>query len=283
MTPASEPSQTRVGLGPGDRADRAIRAVLLACAEDFERHRARVMRSADPEGPHGARVALRRLRTALGAFRGMLRRAPRRALAQEARALFRLLGELRDADVLAGQAMDGPRAAALAQEARRTRTCVRAALEARGADGFAARVARATEGGHWVRRSARRAARGPISGPAAGAMEVAWQGARAHGKRVARLDSEARHGLRKDLKALRYLSEFFAPLWPGRRQRRFLKRLKRLQEALGTLNDLSVAEARLGAEARDARAVQAQDAMVAADRDWRRLRRMRRWWGRAPA
>ncbi len=276
--PANEPRQSRATLAPGLASHAAVRKVLDTCAEDFARHHVRVMRSDDPEGPHGARVALRRLRTALGAFRPFLRRRPRRAVAAEARALFRLLGEVRDADVLALTAADGETAEVLAQEAGKARAHVRAELVERSAKEFAGRVGELTEGKRWWRRSARRRAALPIEAPAADALDGAWDAARSYGTQVAHMDTESRHGFRKELKALRYLTDFFAPLWPGRRQRRFLKRLKRLQEALGTLNDLAVAEARLGEEGRAERARQAEQALAAAEQDWRRLRRMRRWW-----
>ena len=277
MTPA-EPSQTRAAVVPGLPAKRAVRELLAICAEDFERHRARLMHSDAPEGPHGARVALRRLRTALHACRPLLRRARRRAMAQEARRLFRLLGELRDADVLAEAAAEGAEAEELTEAAAAMRARVRAALRVVGADGFSARVTALTEGGRWWRRSARRRVARPVEAPAASALQEAWQAARAHGKRVAQMDTDSRHGFRKDLKTLRYMTDFFAPLWPGRRQRRFLDRLKRLQDALGTLNDIAVTEARLGATGQDARAEQAAAALAAAEREWRRLRRMRPWW-----
>ena len=275
---APEPRQSSAALFPGIPAGPAVREVLAVCAEDFDRHRNAVMASDDPGGPHGARVALRRLRTALLAFRPFLRRRARRAAAQEARTLFRLLGELRDADVLAETGADGPSAEVLAEEAALARARVRTALEEMGAAEFAGRVDGLTAGGDWCRRSARPRAGLPVAAPAAAALQEAWEAARGHGKRVSRMDTEQRHGFRKDLKALRYLTDFFGPLWPGRRQKRFLKRLKRLQDALGTLNDLAVAEDRLGCVGQAGRAVQADEAMAVAERDWKRLRRMRRWW-----
>ncbi len=53
----------------------------------------------------------------------------------------------------------------------------------------------------------------------------------------------ALHDLRKDAKRLRYACEFFAPLFPGRTTRRFLRSMEPLQEALGHLNDAAVASA----------------------------------------
>jgi len=281
---APEPRQSRAPVAPGLTLAEAVPLVLLTCAEDFERHRARLMLSDDPEGPHGARVALRRFRTALEAFRPVLRRRRAAALLREARDTFRLLGALRDADVLAagetasdaGSADgEGPRAA----EAAEVRAAVRAALAERGAEGFVVRVRQMQAGRGWCRRSKRRRAAGPLKAAAAQALDAAWADVCSHGRNLRRMSVEDRHGFRKDLKALRYLSDFFAPLWPGPRQARFLARLRTLQDALGTLNDLALAEMRLGPEGRSpAQRRAAEAAMAVASREWKLLRDTRRWW-----
>lgn len=59
------------------------------------------------------------------------------------------------------------------------------------------------------------------------------------------LSDEALHELRLETKRLRYAAELFAPLWPGKPARRFLKRLSRLQEALGLGNDAVTARSRV--------------------------------------
>jgi CHAD domain-containing protein len=272
------PRQGRTALDPGQPAGVAFARLLTLCAEDFERHRARLMVSDDPEGPHGARVALRRLRTVLLAFAPLLRRRPSRRLGHEARSLSRRLGRLRDADVLAATAAGRPEAAARTAEADRIRAEVRAELSAQDAHGFAARVADWLAAGGWRRRGAKKAAKGPVEAVAAAALDAAWNRQRDHGKRLRRMSVEERHGFRKDLKALRYQSDFFAPLWPGKRQARFAARLRALQDDLGLLNNLALAEARLGPEGAAAHAEAARAALAQAARDWRALRRSRRWW-----
>jgi len=51
----------------------------------------------------------------------------------------------------------------------------------------------------------------------------------------------ARHELRITLKKLRYVSEFFQSLYGAKDARRYLNRLSRLQDVLGTLNDVATA------------------------------------------
>lgn len=280
LKPPPEPKQSDPGLDPQQSAAAAMAAILTSCAGDFERHRARLMHDPDPEGPHGARVALRRLRTALAAFRPILRQSVARPLAAEARALFRTLGALRDADVLAGEIAEGAEARRLTGEADAVRARVREDLDKADAAGFAGRVAAAVAGDGWMRRKRRRrrTAAAPVAGFAPVALGRAWAQVGSHGKHLPDMADDERHGFRKDLKALRYLADFFGPLFPGKAQARFLGRLKRLQDALGTLNDLAVAEGRLGSKGKGRRRRAAAAAMKAAETEWTALRKGRLWW-----
>ena len=49
------------------------------------------------------------------------------------------------------------------------------------------------------------------------------------------------HALRIAAKKLRYATEFFAPLFPGKRARAYRKALAALQDELGAFNDAAVA------------------------------------------
>jgi len=62
------------------------------------------------------------------------------------------------------------------------------------------------------------------------------------GGHLAELDPQARHELRIRVKKLRYAAEFFSKLFPGkkRRKREVLSSLKKLQDALGDVNDVAV-------------------------------------------
>jgi CHAD domain-containing protein len=101
------------------------------------------------------------------------------------------------------------------------------------------------------------------------------------------LDEASRHRLRKQLKRLRYLLEFCAPLWPRKAVRRQLAALRPLQDTLGHWNDLAVARADLASQAAQAapdpaalfaagwlaREAQACDAECAASAEaWRALK-----------
>ena len=98
------------------------------------------------------------------------------------------------------------------------------------------------------------------------------------------------HGLRIQCKRLRYAAEFFAPLFPGRDTRRFVRRLGVLQERLGHLNDGAVAGtlmASLGhgggrafaaGVVRGFVAAQSQDVRAKAERSWRKFQHVPTFW-----
>ena len=54
-----------------------------------------------------------------------------------------------------------------------------------------------------------------------------------------------RHELRKELKKLRYAVEFLSPLFPAKRVGPFVKRLKKLQNVFGDLNDAATVKSML--------------------------------------
>jgi inorganic triphosphatase YgiF len=61
-------------------------------------------------------------------------------------------------------------------------------------------------------------------------------------KDFSKFDIEARHRIRKQVKQLRYLIEFTASVYPEKQVKRFLKQLQPVQDSLGLYNDMIVAE-----------------------------------------
>jgi CHAD domain-containing protein len=86
----------------------------------------------------------------------------------------------------------------------------------------------------------------PISVTAVAQLKKRWKKILKNGARLDELDPQRRHRLRIQAKKLRYASEFFAGVFPGkkaaRRQQDFLAGLEKLQDALGELNDIAVHE-----------------------------------------
>jgi len=248
------------------------------CADGFALHLAQVMAEDNPEGPHRARVALRRFRSALAGFAPVIDPAARRDMAGQARTLFRSLGRLRDADVLLAACIDSAAVAGLAVAADRVRAEVRQEMTTLQAAGFAPRLAARLARADWQRqgRRGRKWQRRGLDRLGRRALGQAWTDCMAHGTNLLALAAEPRHALRKDLKTLRYLSEYFAPFWPGGRRDRFLKHLRGLQDSLGLLNDLSLARPLPPA---DPSATEAETAALgSAARSWKSLLRTGPWW-----
>jgi CHAD domain-containing protein len=205
------------------------------------------------EGVHQCRVATRRLRSCLKQFRPVLDGAELRELDSMLSAFARAMGEARDLDVflmnLAAdlQAASGPgerRLDGLLRTARTRReaayTTLRAMLdgaEFRRLIWSAIRLAALRSwGSESVPDGAAR-----LKPFAAATLSRRWRRLRKQGAKAELLDAEALHELRLEAKRMRYAAELFAPLWPGKAARRFIKRLSAVQEALGVANDIHVA------------------------------------------
>jgi triphosphatase len=249
----------------GATVETAARDVLRDCLGQIAVNMAVVADSAAIEGPHQLRVGLRRLRTAFAVFGPSLGKAGTAPLAETARRLGRVAGELRDADVLMSEVVAGAARLGLdpaargaldaALEARRdeVRARVREALAGPEATGFLFELGAFIEGRGWLvasdySQSARLAA--PIGEVAPGILAGRHRKVLRHGRKVRELDAAGLHELRKELKKLRYAVDMLAPLYPGRRMRGYLRALKELQDSFGSMNDAVMAgEALTGPDA----------------------------------
>ncbi|WP_199257412.1 CYTH and CHAD domain-containing protein [Paracoccus binzhouensis] len=269
----------------------SFRRIAAACLLQFRLNEPLIDR-ANPEAVHQARVALRRLRSALSIFRPMLRDETAGRLAEECRWLAATLGEARDLDVL--RARDEAVALLARIEPAREAAYGRAqaALASRRARLLMIDLAEYLAIGPWLALPAAAESRDMAAREfAAAALDRLRRKVRKGGADLAELPDPARHEVRKDAKKLRYAAEFFAPLFPEKRRRRraarFLDALEALQDRMGALNDLATAPAlitRLGLQDDPATAVlaghadkrvlieaaaEAHDAFADAKRFWR--------------
>jgi len=267
------------------------------------------------EPVHQMRVALRRLRSATSLFRRAVGGPELDAVTADLGALARMLAPARDRDVFSagtgravGASFPHDRAVArLLAAAERQRLAAYVALRAH-LEGPAFRLLglrlaglvafppwqRATPPGAAdddvvAKQAALRAA--PLAEFAAKALTRRLERLLAAGDDLSALPVEALHAIRIQGKRLRYAAEFFAPLFPRKETRRFLRRVAALQERLGHLNDGAVAEAlmaELGGGGKErAMAVGIVRGFVAAglrqaraksERSWRKLRRLEPFW-----
>ncbi|MBP7003423.1 CHAD domain-containing protein [Amaricoccus sp.] len=262
--PPPDPARPRpagaVAFEPEASVETAARDVLRDCFAQVSQNLVVTLVSDDHEGPHQLRVGLRRLRTALAVFGPSLGASRLAGLSDAARDLGRVVGRLRDADVLidevvagaAGPGLDEPARAALdaALAARResVRDEVRARLAGPETTGFVFDLLEAIEARGWLdpadyAQTGRLAA--PVADLAPGLLDARRRKAMRRGRGIEERDAEALHELRKELKKLRYAAEMLAPVFPRKKVDAFLRPLKSLQDAFGSLNDGAMAAEKL--------------------------------------
>ncbi len=236
-------------LGPDATAGDVVRRAIALSVIRLIRHDPVVRLDADTEGVHQARVATRRLRSDLRTFRPLLDREWSQALRDELGWIARILGEVRDGDVLlerltrhTGDLPDAEREAGEAVLA----TLARARDEAHAALLATLRTRRYVELlDRLVDAANAPALAEEASQPAAevvpGLVRRPWHKL---AKRVAKLGdepSDARlHEVRIRTKRARYAAEACGPV-VGKPARTFGQAAARLQDVLGDMHDAVVA------------------------------------------
>ncbi|MCK7612271.1 CYTH and CHAD domain-containing protein [Roseibium sediminicola] len=236
----------------------AFRDVLRSCLTQISENRLAVLASEDPEGPHQLRVGLRRLRSAFRLFRPVINPASMAPLDATARTIANEAGALRDLDVLLDEivvplvdkappslSFDTLLAHLNAQRDQDTRTVLTDHLKSAEVNEFLLNLAAYTEGRGWLDpenfgQTALLAQ--PIESYAGKALAKQWKKVLGHGKRLEELSIPERHDMRKAMKKMRYGIEFFGCLYPADTVKPFLKRMKKLQDIFGYLNDVAMAE-----------------------------------------
>lgn len=237
-TPAHRPAP----LDPETAATDSWRTSLSVLASTVAAELHRLLTDEDPEGPHQLRVALRRLRVLERVHRPILDPDVSKEVSQGARRIGRLVAPLRDSDVLIDMMCRGGHAGlsladALGAAGSRVRNDVRERLRADGASAFALRLLQLANLGGW--KHGQRPQTVAVGELLDRRMARQWKTLKRLGDRLSTLDEDARHEFRKDTKKMRYLLELFIQTLTTEQ---FQSRLKKLQEALGQLNDLHVLE-----------------------------------------
>jgi inorganic triphosphatase YgiF len=229
----------------------ALVSFVASAADQIVANRTAVLETDDPEAAHQLRVGLRRLRSALRAFRPLEASAATQELSRHAQALGQAIGELRNADIFI-EGIYAPVAAA-----RRADPAgfpeLRGALIAHRAV-RRAQAREALESERWSRLQLylalwpqtvknNHALDAPVGDFAAEALGLSWKRIAKRGARLEALSTEERHEMRKALKSFRYAVEFFGTLYDSRRTARFVKDLKKLQDVFGYVNDVATARA----------------------------------------
>ena len=227
-------------------ADMTIRDAFLAiagaCLRHYRRNESLLLTAYRERALHQARVAVRRLRSALTLFKTVLLEADVARFQQELRWLAALLGEARDLDVLHGR-LDPVAQAAIAEARAESHARVREWLESARVRGLLLDIA------EWLALGAgcSGASDASVADFAASRLKKLHKRVAKGGDDLARLPSDLRHKVRKEAKKLRYGSEFFAGLYQDKPSQKahgaYVKALAKLQDRLGDLNDLATAPA----------------------------------------
>lgn len=253
-----------IRFNPDTTIDQALAAVFNACFKHWTANERAALDGRDPEGVHQMRVGLRRLRSALSIFGPLLPQEALTWLRDEARYAIGALGEARDFDVFLAELLapvidefpGNPALIALKREAERVREIsyerARTTIASPRYTEFVLRFGAWVEGCRWRSDESADAFDEPLLGYADKLLERRHYRALKRGRKFEKLSVEDRHRVRIALKQLRYTSEFFESLHPGRGTKRYVKSLARMQDSLGHLNDVAVAERLVSALAESA-------------------------------
>jgi CHAD domain-containing protein len=261
-------------LGPGASAGDVVGRAIALSVIRLVRHDPVVRLDVDPEGVHQARVATRRLRSDLRTFRPLVDEKWGSALRAELGWIARILGEVRDGDVLlarlhhaASELADaGESAAPVVEALQASRDAAHVALlDALRSDRYASLLDRLVEAANAPVLA--RASAEPAADAIPALVRRPWHRLSKRAKALGPAPTDAQlHELRIRTKRVRYAAEAATPV-VGKQARGFARAAASLQDVLGDLNDAVVAAAWLaGWSARDAEAAHAAAQLAASER-----------------
>ena len=259
------------------------------------------IRRGHPGAVHQSRVAMRRLRAALRAFKTLLPYDKRKAFNSEFRWFQQRLAPARDWHVFLDETVpliaetqpDAEihigRLRRLARVERRRAT--HEAVEHLESRRYARLILQLRK---WLANLEHeipaRAFNRPVTPFAKAVLRRTQRDLLRETRPLARLPGEDLHTLRKNGKKARYATEFFSPLWTGDDVKPYLKLMARLQDQLGSSNDAVVARqilwnirpGRLDPETirlvQDWSEERIQECIRTAQPHWRRLRKAQPFW-----
>ncbi|OSQ49652.1 CYTH and CHAD domain-containing protein [Thalassospira alkalitolerans] len=249
-----------VGLNAGMSAETAFRAVLAQGLRMILGNEVCVREDLHIEGCHQMRVGMRRLRVTFNLFKKNLPQGESVLIRRLLKHCTKALDGLRDWDVFLGETLPmieerfpgHPGIADLHKAALKQREqalgIARHMLESFEYQqlllllGAWSSYSRWASGADAVQMKAMSA---PISKMAEPLLNRAYKRLTRRGSEVGKLTVPQLHALRLDVKQMRYGTDSFGEIYASKPVKKFRKELTGLQEILGWLNDVAVAEARL--------------------------------------
>jgi triphosphatase len=246
-----------ISLDPRATVEDALRQILRSCVQHWSANEAAALDGSDPEGVHQLRVAIRRLRSAFSVFSHLLDREERARLSDGAKRIIGSFGPARDWDVFCGELLapisaarpndlDVARLLGAAQiERQRGYEAVRAEIGCHAYTRYLLELRLWIEAGGWREHATEQGAHWfdrPVVAFAEQLLAKRHHKARKRGRGFAKLTAGERHAVRIALKKLRYACEFFESLYSKKGTKPYLTSLKQMQDRLGHVNDVAVAQ-----------------------------------------
>jgi CHAD domain-containing protein len=224
----------------------AFQLVALSCLGHLQNNEKGVHESATPEFIHQARVAIRRLRSAIRLWKRQLPTAFVVLFDPHWRTLTRQLGDTRNWDVFVSETLP-PLTEAFPEHHAAQRLSNYAVRHAAKSRKTARTLLKSTDYSKLLLKFTAELLAIPELTDSQHLNTFARRCLNKRLKRVLKLtniahDAETRHRLRVALKRLRYALEFFTPLFPDASLNAYHQAVNHLQDLLGQMNDLVVAE-----------------------------------------
>jgi inorganic triphosphatase YgiF len=250
-TPQPQKAQP-VNLGDDDTVASAFEKIVTSCISQMQANEATMMATGAVEAIHQFRVALRRLRAIVGAYRELIDDTVHAAWSIDLRWAQRACGPARDLDVLVLETLSQmsqhlPNDAAFQrflQVANEERAAARReAIQALHNPRYAAMQLQLFQGLHngaWRHALAGPILDAPVRDFAERLLQARYKRLMKLGERWSELPDAELHRLRIFGKKLRYVALAFASLFKPKATKRFQDRLSDLQDCLGAVNDGAV-------------------------------------------
>ena len=251
----AEPIELQKQMSAGE----AFRIIARSTIRHFAAN-ADAVRELDPDGIHQMRVGLRRLRAAISMFSHLLPGERTEQMKAELKWLTSELAPARELDVFVKEKINRttnglvPRRGGQTIEKEFAARRAEALEHARDAVNSERSRILLIEVLEWIETTDLGAVNGsqaPVRKIAADILHRRLKKLRKAGRDLEKLSNDDKHKFRIRIKKMRYAAQFFKRLFPGKRDRKQLARLskhsKKIQDALGSLNDF-VAHQKLAAD-----------------------------------
>ena len=232
--------------------EEAFVAIVNNCLDQLRANEEAVLSIEDDEAIHQFRVALRRLRAIVSAYRDLVDDDVQAMISIDLRWMQRQFGPARDLDVLIAETLQPIHARLRGQAAfdQLIETAETARTEARRAAHLAIenpryvamliQFYRHLHSGDWRRASGRARLGAPIADFARPLLQSRHKRLLKLGARYQALPENELHRLRILAKKMRYAAEAFHSLYKPKAAKKYLTSLATIQDSLGSLNDAFV-------------------------------------------